>query len=77
MVERARPTRSCFHWAFLCKCLGVRAQDGWRGEGGAGEGPAEEAVDRLLGRGFLDDLMSEVDEGGVQLTGEGGFCRSW
>ena len=36
-------------------------------------GPAEEAVDRLLGRGFLDDLMSEVDEGGVQLTGEGGF----
>jgi putative transposase len=36
-------------------------------------GPAEEAVDRLLGQGFLDDLMSEVDEGGVQLTGEGGF----
>jgi hypothetical protein len=31
-------------------------------------GPAEEAVDRLLGRGFLDDLMSEVDEGGVQLV---------
>jgi Transposase, Mutator family len=36
-------------------------------------GPAQEAVDRLLDQGFLDDLMSKVDEGGVQLTGEGGF----
>ena len=35
--------------------------------------PAEEAVDRLLDQGFLDDLMDQVDEGGVQLTGEGGF----
>jgi putative transposase len=35
--------------------------------------PAKEAVDRLLHQGFLDDLMSKVDEGGVQLTGEGGF----
>jgi putative transposase len=36
-------------------------------------GPAQEAVDRLVDQGFLDDLMSKVDEGGVQLTGEGGF----
>jgi putative transposase len=36
-------------------------------------GPAEEAVDRLVDQGFLDDLMSRVDDGGVQLTGEGGF----
>jgi putative transposase len=36
-------------------------------------GSAREAVDRLVRAGFLDDLMSQVDEGGVQLTGEGGF----
>jgi putative transposase len=36
-------------------------------------GPAQEAVDRLIDQGFLDDLMSRVDEGGVQLTGDGGF----
>ena len=35
--------------------------------------PAQGAVDRLLDRGFLDELMDRVDEGGVQLTGEGGF----
>jgi putative transposase len=37
------------------------------------KGPAEEAVDRLVDQGFLDDLMSRVDDGGVQLIGEGGF----
>src|SRR5215210_591294 len=37
------------------------------------KGPAEEAVDQLLNQGFLDELMDRVDEGGVQLTGEGGF----
>jgi hypothetical protein len=37
------------------------------------KGPTEEAVDRLLDRGFLDELMDRVDEGGLQLTGEGGF----
>ena len=36
-------------------------------------GPAQEAVDRLVDQGFVDDLMSKVDEDGVQLTGEGGF----
>ena len=35
--------------------------------------PAEEAVDQLLSQGFLEALMDRVDEGGVQLTGEGGF----
>jgi len=35
--------------------------------------PAQEAVDRLLDQGFLDELMAKVDEGGVQLTGNGGF----
>jgi putative transposase len=35
--------------------------------------PAQEAVDRLLDQGFLDEVMAKVDEGGVQLTGEGGF----
>src|SRR5918993_974886 len=35
--------------------------------------PAQEAGDRLLGQGFLGELMDRVDEGGVQLTGEGGF----
>ena len=34
---------------------------------------AREAVDRLVGEGFLDDLMSQVDDGSLQLTGEGGF----
>ena len=36
-------------------------------------GSAREAVDRLVRAGFLDDLMSQVDQGGVQLSGEGGF----
>ena len=37
------------------------------------KGPAQEAVDRLVERGFLDDVMARVDEDGVALTGEGGF----
>src|SRR5215218_1830588 len=42
-------------------------------EDGPPQSEAEEAVDRLIKTGFLDQLMSKVDEGGVQLTGEGGF----
>src|SRR5215212_3440912 len=42
-------------------------------EDGPPRSQAEEAVDRLIKNGFLDQLMSKVDEGGVQLTGEGGF----
>ena len=41
--------------------------------GGPVREPAQEAVDRLLDQGFLDELMAKVDEGGVQLTGQGGF----
>ena len=33
--------------------------------------PAQEAVDRLLDQGFLDELMDRVDEGGVQLRRRG------
>ena len=35
--------------------------------------PAQEALDRLLDQGFLEEVMAKVDEGGVQLTGDGGF----
>ena len=34
---------------------------------------AREAVDKMVRDGFLDDLMGQVDGGGLQLTGEGGF----
>jgi putative transposase len=34
---------------------------------------AQVAVDRLIEAGLLDQVMSKVDEGEVQLTGEGGF----
>jgi putative transposase len=36
-------------------------------------GSAREAVDRLVQAGFLDQVMAGVGEGGVQLTGDGGF----
>ena len=36
-------------------------------------GSAREAVDRLVEAGLLDEVMSNLGEGGVQLTGEGGF----
>ena len=34
---------------------------------------ARAAVDELVDAGMLDELMSKVDAGGLQLTGEGGF----
>ena len=34
---------------------------------------ARGAVDKMVRAGFLDDLMDQVDGGGLQLTGEGGF----
>ncbi len=34
---------------------------------------AREAVDKMVQAGLLDDLMGQVDGGGLQLTGEGGF----
>ena len=36
---------------------------------------AREAVDEMVEAGLLDDLMSRVDDGGLRLTGEGGFYR--
>jgi hypothetical protein len=38
---------------------------------------AQEAVEKMVQAGMLDDLMNQVDGGDLQLTGEGGFCRSW
>src|SRR6478609_5332483 len=35
--------------------------------------PARDAVDKLVRGGLLDDLMAQVDQGSLQLTGEGGF----
>jgi putative transposase len=34
---------------------------------------ARDVVDKLVQGGLLDDLMAQVDEGSLQLTGEGGF----
>jgi putative transposase len=34
---------------------------------------AREAVDEMVEAGLLDDLMARVDDGGLRLTGEGGF----
>jgi len=30
-------------------------------------------VDQLVDAGLLDEMMSQIDAGGLQLTGEGGF----
>lgn len=34
---------------------------------------ARETVDEMVEAGLLDDVMSKVDEGGLVLTGQGGF----
>ena len=34
---------------------------------------AREAIQDMLDAGLLDDLMGRIDEGGLQLTGDGGF----
>lgn len=34
---------------------------------------ARDAVDELIGSGALDDLLTQIDDGGLQLTGAGGF----
>ena len=38
-----------------------------------GRSAEQEAVDQLIDAGLLDELMSRVDAGELQLTGEGGF----
>lgn len=42
-------------------------------EAGAEPGPARDAVNRMIGAGLLDGLMSKVDAGELALTGDGGF----
>ncbi|MFN8212997.1 MAG: hypothetical protein U0R27_05070, partial [Candidatus Nanopelagicales bacterium] len=34
---------------------------------------AREAVDAMVEAGLLDQLFEQIDDGGLQLTGEGGF----
>jgi putative transposase len=34
---------------------------------------AQEAVEKMVQAGMLDDLMNQIDSGDLQLTGEGGF----
>src|SRR5580765_7116342 len=44
----------------------------------AQEGPrtaVQDLADQLVDEGFLDDLLSRVDETGLALTGEGGFLQ--
>jgi putative transposase len=36
-------------------------------------GPARRAARELMSKEFLDGLMARVEEGGLRLTGEGGF----
>ena len=65
------------HWRYQVVCVNASEEARQRMDSMAKtdgpKRPAQEAVDRLLDRGFLDELMDRVDEGGVQLTGEGGF----
>jgi len=42
-----------------------------QGDGSAS--PARETVEKMVEAGLLDDLMTKVDDGGLQLTGAGGF----
>jgi putative transposase len=35
--------------------------------------PARQAINEMIDAGLLDDLMSRIDAGSLQLTGEGGF----
>ena len=35
--------------------------------------PARRAINDMLDAGLLDELMARVDDGGLALTGEGGF----
>lgn len=41
--------------------------------GRGSRGAARAAVEELVNAGLLDELMAKVDDGDVQLTGEGGF----
>jgi putative transposase len=44
---------------------------------GVEEAPsARRAVNEMLEAGLLDDVMSQVNAGGLRLTGDGDFCQS-
>jgi len=43
------------------------------GEVETGSSPARETVEKMIEAGLLDELMARVDEGGLALTGAGGF----
>jgi putative transposase len=51
------------------------ARPGAAGEGGPGSGPVSgrELRELLADDAWLDELIDRADEGGVRLTGEGGF----
>jgi putative transposase len=51
-------------------------EDPQRGVGLEGQQPApsaRQAINEMIDAGLLDDLMSRIDGGSLQLTGEGGF----
>ena len=48
-------------------------QGGSFGRGAEPPKTARETVEQMLDAGLLDDLMARVDDGSLQLTGEGGF----
>jgi putative transposase len=52
--------------------MDAMAKEKQEGEG-IRSGSARQAVERLVEAGLLDDLMAQVDEGSLHLTGEGGF----
>jgi putative transposase len=39
----------------------------------SGPAAARQAINEMMNAGLLDDLMSRIDSGGLQLTGDGGF----
>jgi putative transposase len=49
----------------------LRKQD--EEQAGAPPSMARQTVDSMVEAGLLDELMAQVDQGGLQLTGEGGF----
>jgi putative transposase len=52
---------------------GRAAQGGSFGESGAEPESARSAINEMVDAGLFDDLMSRIDHGTLQLTGEGGF----
>jgi putative transposase len=51
----------------------VQAGEAFGVQAGQGPGSARDAVNEMVDAGLLDDLMGRIDNGELQLTGEGGF----